>query len=122
MYKIRAVVKEVEGVCHAGYRPGHRITFERPRVNLRETDHICMWAFQALLPFVATQSSEIANSYSRVHKQGDSMLTVHAVRCPDPGPTYAGYGGAGSVLFELVREEILPREQSLDEDAGDEES
>lgn len=111
MYKVTATVVEVQGRCHTGYRPGHKMVFESPRMVLRETDHICMFALAAIMPTVMARCSEISPSYSRIHKDGDVMPYITALRCPDPGPNFGSHGGNGSVLFELSFEEILPREK-----------
>jgi len=104
MYKIIAEVSKVMGVCHAGFRKGDRIVVNRPRIDMKQTNKICIYALQSLIPFIVAMSSEIVPSKAPHRKDGDPMLGITHVRCPDPGQCYEG--GGGSVIFKIIREKL----------------
>ncbi len=91
-YRITATVKEVKGLCQAGLRPGDRVSMVLPRVDLENTNKICVNAMSALMPFLRQFSSEQLPYNARAF-----------VSCPDPGPNK---GGHGNVLFEVTRKSI----------------
>ncbi len=91
-YRITATVKEVTGLCQAGMRPGSKVSFVVPRVDLEHTDKICINAMSALMPFIRQFSFEKLSHNARAF-----------ISCPDPGPTK---GGHGNVLFEITRKFI----------------
>ncbi len=102
IYRIRVEVVEVMGVCHAGFRKGDKIVVSRPRIDLKETDKICIYALQSMIPFIVAKSSEIVPSMSLDRKSRDPILDITHIRCPDPGVCYGG--GSGSVIFKIIRE------------------
>jgi len=91
-YRITVTAKEVKGLCLAGLGPGDRVSMVLPRVDLENTDRICVNAMSALMPFIRQFSSEELPYNARAF-----------VSCPDPGPTK---GGHGNVLFEITRKFI----------------
>ena len=91
-YRITVTAKEVNGLCQAGLKTGDRVSVVVPRVELKNTDKICINAISALMPFLRQFTSDSLDYNARVH-----------VSCPDPGP---GRGGHGNVLFEITREFI----------------
>ncbi len=91
-YRITATVKEVTGLCLAGMKPGCKVSFVLPGVDLKHTDRICANAMSALIPFIRQFSSEKLPYNARAF-----------VSCPDPGPSKGGHGNA---LFEITRKFI----------------
>ena len=85
--KITVTVKEVQGICTAGLRIGDRIVIRVPRIDVRETDSLCLGALSALMPYVRQWSSEPVPHNARSF-----------ISCPDPGPDK---GGRGHVLFHI---------------------
>lgn len=102
IYRIRVEVVKVMGICHAGFKKGDKIVVNRPRIDMKETDRICIYALQSLIPFIVAKSSEIVPSRSLHGKAGDPILDITHIRCPDPGKCYGG--GSGSVIFKILRE------------------
>lgn len=91
-HKVTATVLEVEGVCSAGLKAGNRIVFRVPRIDLKETDGLCMNAVNCLLPYVRQWTTAPLPRNARPF-----------VCCSDPGP---GKGGMGHVTFELTHEPL----------------
>ncbi len=104
MYKIIVDVAKVMGKCHTGFRKGDRIVVNRPRIDMKQTNKICIYALQSLIPFIVVMSSEIMQTEDPFRKKGDAMLEITHIRCPDPGKCYAG--GSGSVIFRIIREKL----------------
>jgi uncharacterized repeat protein (TIGR04076 family) len=100
-HKVTATVVEKEGICSAGLKVGDKIVFRVPRIDLRETDNICMNAVNCLMPYVRQWSTAPLPQNAREY-----------VCCSDPGP---GKGGKGHVTFRLQQQSLrqepeLPRE------------
>ena len=91
-YRIIVTAKEVHGLCQAGLKPGDRMSIIVPRVDLENTDRICVNAVSALMPFIRQFTDENLAYNARAF-----------ITCPDPGPKR---GGHGNVLFEVTRELI----------------
>ena len=99
-HKVIATVVEKEGVCTAGLKVGNKIVFRVPRIDLKETDAICMNALNCLMPYVRQWSTSPLPQNARPY-----------VCCSDPGP---GKGGKGHVVFHLEHESLKkePNESS----------
>jgi uncharacterized repeat protein (TIGR04076 family) len=91
-HKITITVKEVQGVCSAGLKVGDKIVVKVPRIDVRETDNICINGLNSLIPYLRQWSTEPFPPNAR-----------SIVCCSDPGPQN---GGLGHVLFEIKSEKI----------------
>jgi len=91
-HKITVTVAEIQGVCTAGFKAGDKIVIRMPRIDVRETDNLCMNALSALMPYVRQWSTEPFPPNAR-----------SIVCCPDPGPEK---GGRGHVFFHIQSERI----------------
>jgi len=83
MYKLKIVVKEVKGECHAGYERGDVIEIEDPVARGK----ICIYAFSALIPYIAAACRETPSD--------DWINAVECLQCPDP---------ENAVIFRIIRE------------------
>jgi uncharacterized repeat protein (TIGR04076 family) len=91
-HRITISVKEIEGICTAGLKVGDKIVIRVPKIDVRETDNLCMNALSALMPYLRQWSTEPYPLNARPF-----------VSCPDPGPQK---GGRGHVLFQITSERI----------------
>jgi uncharacterized repeat protein (TIGR04076 family) len=85
--KITVTVIEKEGICSAGLKVGDKIVFRVPRIDVRETDNLCMNALSCLMPYVRQWSTSPIPANARPY-----------ICCSDPGPNK---GGRGHVIFEI---------------------
>lgn len=100
-HKVTATVVEKEGVCTAGLKVGDKIVFRIPRIDLKETQTLCMNALNCLMPYVRQWSTAPLPQNARPY-----------VCCSDPGP---GKGGKGHVTFHLEQEKLRKtREETLE--------
>lgn len=92
---IKAVA--VKGTCPV-YNIGDKIVIDDGfRLNLAETDAVCMHSLASLMPYyVALSQSVTPAQLSLANEQG-----IACVQCLDP----AECTGGGTVLFEMVVEE-----------------
>ena len=100
-HKVTATVVEKEGVCSAGLKVGDKIVFRVPRIDLRETDKICMNAVVCLVSYVRQWSTAPLPQNARPY-----------VCCSDPGP---GKGGKGHVIFKLEQQSLSERREPAPE-------
>ena len=91
-YRIVVTAVSVEGICSAGIKKGDKLTIVNPGVDLSQTDHLCINALSALIPFLRQFSVDPLAENARA-----------MVGCPDPGLQHKG---RGHVLFEISREKI----------------
>ena len=97
-HRVIATVVEKEGICSAGLKVGDKIVFRVPRVDLKETDAICMNALNCLMPYVRQWSTAPLPQNARPH-----------VCCSDPGP---GKGGKGHVVFHLEQQPLREKSEA----------
>ncbi|MBI5445261.1 MAG: TIGR04076 family protein [Deltaproteobacteria bacterium] len=91
-HKVTATVVEKEGICMAGLKVGDKIVFRIPRIDLRETDGLCMNALACLTPYVRQWSTAPLPQNARPY-----------ICCSDPGPEK---GGHGHLVFRLEQEPL----------------
>jgi uncharacterized repeat protein (TIGR04076 family) len=103
-HRITISVKEIEGICTAGLKVGDKIVIRVPRIDVRETDNLCMNALSALMPYLRQWSTEPYPPNARPF-----------VSCPDPGPKK---GGKGHVLFQITSERIKGKSGRKGSDAS----
>ncbi len=84
MGRLKLVVEEVKGVCHAGYERGDVIEIEEPLAKGK----ICIYAFSALIPYITP-------AYRNTPPE-DWINQIEFLQCPDPENT---------VRFIIVRVE-----------------
>lgn len=96
---MRLVVEviEIKGNCPV-YRKGDRIILEEGyRVNLEETDAICMHSLASLLPYHNALAKGVSPVELGLAKKGEAAY----LQCLDPQE----YTGGGTVTFRVTREE-----------------
>jgi len=116
-----ATVVKVDRECPV-FKVGDRITFDYPRVVLKETDAICLRALSSMLTFAVTLPSgigpdvqfedDVLDLASQLEDPAlrDALTNIKErqldstiyLRCPVPLPPL---GGEGPVIFALRREE-----------------
>lgn len=84
---LRVVVDEIRGRCTSGLTPGDYFRLEGCRFSLPAGRHFCLYALQAVLPFLAAKQRHL--------EEGDWLKSDERFVCPDP---------AGNVI---LRVEIL---------------
>ncbi|HDH45119.1 MAG TPA: TIGR04076 family protein [Thermococcus sp.] len=83
MYKLKIVVEDVKGKCHAGYERGDTIEVEDPVIKGK----ICIYALSALIPYITAAYRETPPD--------DWINAVEVLQRPDPENT---------VRFRIIRE------------------
>ena len=73
---VRLVVEEVRGKCTSPMRPGDTLVLRRGRLFLPDGHHFCLYALQAVLPFLPAKQRALADS--------DWMKGELRIICPDP--------------------------------------
>lgn len=90
-------VVEIKGICPV-YKNGDRIIVEDGyKINLKETDNICLHSLASLLPYynaLAKGVSPVALGLAK--KENEAYL-----QCLDPHK----YTGGGTVIFKVRRQE-----------------
>ncbi len=81
---LRIVVDEVRGHCTSGHRKGDEFLLDGCRLSMPEGGHFCLYALQAVLPFVAAKARKL--------EDGDWLKTDDRFICPDP---------AGNVILRI---------------------
>jgi uncharacterized repeat protein (TIGR04076 family) len=81
---LKVVVDEVRGRCTSGLTPGDYFRLEGCRFNLPAGGHFCLYALQAVLPFLAAKQ--------RYLEEGDWLKSDERFICPDP---------AGNVILRV---------------------
>lgn len=90
-------VIEIEGQCPV-YRIGDKIILDDGyKVNLRETDNICMHSLSSILPYYNSLSKGVSPQELGLAKEGKDAY----VQCLNPKK----YTGGGTVTFIITREE-----------------
>lgn len=86
-------VKEIIGNCPV-YKKGDRIVIEEGyKVNLNETNAICMHSLASIMPYYVALSKGVSPKGLGLTKHGKSAF----VQCLDP----CEYTGGGTVIFEI---------------------
>ena len=95
--KLIIEVEEIEGKCPV-YSEGERIILDDGyKVNLKETDNICMHSLGSILPYYVALSKKISPQELGLAQEGEDAF----VQCLDPRK----YTGGGTVTFKINRRE-----------------
>lgn len=90
-------VIEISGNCPV-YEPGDRIVLDDGyKVNMKETDSICMHSLASLLPFYNALAKGVSAVELGLAKEGKEAY----VQCMDPKE----YTEGGTVIFKISRVE-----------------
>jgi uncharacterized repeat protein (TIGR04076 family) len=93
--KLVIEVIEIEGKCPV-YREGERIVLDEGyKVNLKETDNICMHSLGSLLPYYNALAKGVSPLELGLAKEGSEAY----IQCLDPKE----YTGGGTVTFKISR-------------------
>lgn len=96
--KLIIEVVEIEGECPV-YRMGDRIVLDDGyKVNLKETDNICMHSLGSLLPYYNALAKGISPTVLGLAKEGKEAY----IQCLDPKK----YTGGGTVTFKTSRKNV----------------
>ena len=96
-----AKVVAIEGNCPV-YEIGDKIVIEDGfRLNLEETDAVCMHSLASLMPYYVALSKGVSPDQLGLAGEGGRAY----VQCLDP----AKYTGGGTVTFEVEITELEPR-------------
>ena len=96
-WKIVAEVTESK-YCFAGLKPGDKLVFNYPMLNIAEsTAAPCMAAIAAVANHIAPMVDRVAEGAD----PNDSISASQQVLCPDVG---LEYGGLGKVVFRVYGE------------------
>jgi len=98
-YKIHIKVKQVHGVCVAGYKPGDEFIIEQFYIKPRQESRICLHALNSMLTLLTPFLKGISAKTLGIGKEDN----IGYIQCPDPGEPYTQ---GGTVIFELRREAI----------------
>jgi uncharacterized repeat protein (TIGR04076 family) len=81
---LRIVVDEVRGKCTSGHKKGDEFRLDGCRLTIPASGHFCLYAVQAVLPFVAAKARRL--------EDGDWLKEDDRFICPDP---------AGNVILRI---------------------
>lgn len=81
---LRIIVDEVRGTCTSGHAKGDEFLLDGCRLSIPAGGHFCLYALQAVLPFVAAKARKL--------EDGDWLQTDDRFICPDP---------AGNVILRI---------------------
>lgn len=94
--KLIIEVIEIEGTCPV-YKIGDRIMLDEGyKVNLEETDNICLHSLASVIPYHTALTKGISPVELGLAKIGDAAY----VQCLDPQK----HTGGGTVTFKITRE------------------
>lgn len=82
--RLRILVDEVKGKCTSGMETGDAFFLEGCRLTISPGRHFCLYALQAVLPFVAAKQRRL--------EEGDWLKRDDRFICPDP---------AGNVILRI---------------------
>jgi len=89
-------VKEIRGHCPV-YRAGDRIVVDDGyRLNLKETDNVCLHSLSSLMPYYVALSKGVDPVRLGLSRDGRAAY----VQCLDP----CDYTGGGTVVFAIEKE------------------
>jgi uncharacterized repeat protein (TIGR04076 family) len=86
MYKIILEVIQVPEQCAADYKVGDKIVIEDPKIMLKESTNVCLYALSALIPYLIPLTRELPKD--------DWMNQITELNCSDPH---------NSVKFKVTR-------------------
>lgn len=92
---MRLIIKviKIKGKCPV-YKEGDRIVIEEGyRLNLKETDALCLHSFASFMPYYISLSKGVDPKTLGLAKTGNKAY----LQCLDP----CEYTGGGTVIFEL---------------------
>jgi uncharacterized repeat protein (TIGR04076 family) len=93
--KLVIEVIEIEGKCPV-YKKGERIVLDEGfKVNLKETDNICLHSLGSLLPYYNALAKGVSPVEFGLAKEGKDAY----IQCLDPKK----YTGGGTVTFKISR-------------------
>ncbi len=93
--KLTIKVKEIRGICPV-YKSGEKIVIDEGyKLNMKETDNICMHSLGSILPYYVALSRGINPTELGLARKGKKAY----VQCLDP----CEYTGGGTVVFEVIR-------------------
>ena len=93
MGRLIIVVKEIKGNCPV-YRVGDRIVLDEGyRINLEETDNVCMHSMASVMPYYVALYRGVDPKELGLSKDGKKAY----VQCLDP----CNYTGGGTVILEI---------------------
>jgi uncharacterized repeat protein (TIGR04076 family) len=97
VHRLVLTVKEVRGHCPV-HKVGDRIVVEVPKIDVGNTDTLCVNALGSMLSMLIPLSRGVSfKDLGLAVKEGN----VGYVQCLDPGPPYTA---GGTVIFEIRRE------------------
>ena len=100
MYRLIVTVKKINGFCEV-FNEGDKLIYENSSLKVAKSKSggVCLNAVSALFPYFHALERDFKKEPNEWLHDG------HEVQCPDPGPGHIG--GAGTALFEIVRERIV---------------
>lgn len=87
MYRLRITVDEIRGFCDLPVKEGDYFEVDGGRLIIPPGKYICIWALQAMMPFLTAKQREIA-------EENDWVPTTSKIMCPDPN---------GMVIYRVER-------------------
>ena len=94
MKKLTIRVKEIKGHCPV-YQTGDSIVLDEGyRMNLEETDRVCMHSLASILPYYVALYRGVSPVDLGLAKEGEKAY----VQCLDP----CALTGGGTVVFEII--------------------
>jgi uncharacterized repeat protein (TIGR04076 family) len=95
MDRLLITVKEIKGNCPV-YKVGDRIVLDEGyRLNLKETDNLCMHSLSSIMPYYIALYKGVDSIELGLSKDGKKAY----VQCLDP----CDYTGGGTVIFEIEK-------------------
>ncbi|MGD2125275.1 MAG: TIGR04076 family protein [Desulfobacteraceae bacterium] len=96
MQKLIVTVKEIKGYCPV-YRVGDRIVLDEGyRLNLKETDNVCMHSLSSIMPYYVALFRGVDPLSLGLSRGGRRAY----VQCLDP----CRYTDGGTVILEIEKE------------------
>ncbi|MCK4575254.1 TIGR04076 family protein [candidate division WOR-3 bacterium] len=93
--KLIIKVKRIKGKCPV-YKEGDKIVIDEGyRLNLKETDAVCLHSLASIMPYYIPLSKGVDPKEMGLVGEGDNAY----LQCLDP----CEYTGGGTVIFELIR-------------------
>jgi uncharacterized repeat protein (TIGR04076 family) len=95
-FEMEIVVKEIKGTCPV-FKIGDKIVIEGPKINLQETDNLCIHA----LPSILHYSLALREGADPVALGLSTKKNRAYIQCVDP---WKPYTKGGTVIFEFILE------------------
>lgn len=77
MYRLRVTVDEIKGFCDLPVKVGDYFEVDGARLIVPPQQSVCIWALQALIPFLTAKQRKTA-------EENDWVPTTSKITCPDP--------------------------------------